>query len=147
MARLRFVLSGSFMLALATPAAAQEVNDLAAMMAEMGGNALTGKKLRAAIDKAAAEPLGSDKNPVRADGPPGQRAYLARLRCTDGTAPAYERRGNVGPGIYGYIVDLYAVRCGQTESEVRMDMYHRHVEDMPVAGFTIVESGMSAPEV
>ncbi len=124
-------------LATSAPAAAQEVNDLAAMMAEMGGNGLKGEKLKAAIDKAATEPLGSDKNPVRADGPPGQRAYLARLRCANGTAPDFDRSGNVGPGIYGYIVDLYKVRCGETETEVRIDMYHRHVEAIPVAGFTI----------
>jgi hypothetical protein len=134
-------------LAVSAPAAAQDVNDLAAMMAEMGGGGLKGKKLKAAIDKAATEPLGSDKNPVRADGPPGQRAYLSRLRCADGTAPGFQRSGNVGPGIYGYIVDLYKLRCAETETEVRIDMYHRHVEDMPVAGFTIVASGSAAPEV
>lgn len=134
-------------MALSAPAAAQEVNDLAAMMAEMGGGGLKGKKLKAAIDKAATEPLGSDKNPVRADGPGGERAYLARLRCTDGSAPGFERRGNVGPGIYGYIVDLYQVRCGDSVSEVRMDMYHRHVETQPVAGFTIVTEATREPAI
>jgi hypothetical protein len=132
-------------LVLSAPVAAQEVNDLAKMMEEMGGSGLKGKKLMSAIEKAATEPLGSDKNPVRADGPPGERAYLARLRCTDGTAPSFERRGNAGPGIYGYIVDLYAVRCGDTESEVRMDMYHRHVEAQAVPGFTIVGDETVAP--
>ncbi len=134
-------------LILTAPAAAQEVNDLAKMMAEMGGDALTGKKLRTAIDKAATESLGTANNPVRADGPTGQRAYLSRLRCADGTAPGFERRGNIGPGIYGYIVDLYEVHCGETMTEVRMDMYHRHVEEMPVAGFTIEASAMPAPAI
>jgi hypothetical protein len=134
-------------LAISAPVAAQEVNDLAAMMAEMGGGGLRSEKLKAAIDKAATKPLGSDKNPVRADGPPGQRAYLSRLRCADGTAPAFDRSGNIGPGIYGYIVDLYKVRCGDTVSEVRIDMYHRHVEAQPVAGFTIEPSAADAPAI
>jgi hypothetical protein len=144
MVRMGFAICGAFLLA-TTPAAAQEVNDLAKMMEEMGGNGLKGKKLGTAIEKASLEPLGSAKNPVRADGPGGERGYLARLRCADGTAPAFERRGNVGPGIYGYIVDLYAVRCGDTESEVRMDMYHRHVEAQAVPGFTIVGDETVAP--
>jgi len=29
--------------------------------------------------------------------PPGERAYLSRLRCPDGSPPTYRRSGNVGP--------------------------------------------------
>ena len=86
-------------------------------------------------------PLGSEENPVRASGPPGQRAYLARLRCSDGSPPAFERGGSVGARPYGSIMDVYALRCaaGQpAQASVYMDMYHDHVEDRPVPGFTIV---------
>ena len=91
--------------------------------------------------EASGAPLGSKGNPVRASMPPGQRAYLDRLRCSDGKPPAYQRGGNVGDGPYGKIVDVYMVTCAGAQpasAEVHMDMYHDHVEDRPVAGFTIV---------
>ena len=134
---MRSVLIALAALALAAPLGAQEVNDMAAMMNSMGGGGLKGNKLAKAIAKAAANPLGSNENPVRADGPTGQRAYLSKLRCADGTAPAFQRRGNVGPGIYGYIVDAYEVNCGAAETVVHMDMYHRHAETVAVPGFTM----------
>jgi hypothetical protein len=40
--------------------------------------------LGAALTEAARHPLGSEENPVRADMPGGQRAYLARLLTTVG---------------------------------------------------------------
>jgi hypothetical protein len=120
------------------PAAAQETNAAAEMMQSLGGG-LSGERLRAAIDKAAASPLGSRENPVRADIPQGERAYLARLRCTDGSRPGFQRVGSMGSGPFGYIVDGYAVSCpGAAPVAVHMDMYHRHVETAAVPGFTIV---------
>ncbi|MEM8697246.1 MAG: hypothetical protein AAGE05_14585 [Pseudomonadota bacterium] len=87
-------------------------------------------------------PLGSQANPVRADQPQGQRAYLDRLRCTNGRPPRYERAGNFGPGPYRTIIDGYEVECaGSAPASVMifMDMYHRgHQEDEAVPGFTIV---------
>ena len=86
--------------------------------------------------------LGSKVHPVRADNPGGEQAYLERLRCPDGTAPSFSRQGSMGYGGYGNIVDLYAVRCGETgESyKIYMDMYHPgYVETYPVPGFTLVE--------
>lgn len=97
----------------------------------------------AAVEAAAAtagHPLGSEKNPVRSSGPLGERAYLERLRCSDGNAPAFERGGSVGHGPYGKIMDVYELRClsGQpSTASVYMDMYHGHVELRPVPGFTI----------
>ncbi len=87
------------------------------------------------------QPLGSPENPVRATGPMGQRSYLARLRCSDGSPPDFERGGSVGAGPYGSIMDVYSLRCasGQPGSaSVYMDLYHRHVENRPVPGFSIV---------
>lgn len=83
--------------------------------------------------------LGSKGNPVRCSGPPGERAYLNRLRCSDGKAPKYFRLGSYGEGPYGNILDGYNVKCEEKDPvTVFMDMYHNHVEKEPVPGFTIV---------
>lgn len=108
---------------------------------QMAGRAQTqGSQLDQMIEQASQYPLGSQENPVRASMPPGQRAYLARLRCGDGSAPEFRRTGNLGPGVYGNIVDNYAVICsGRQAVSVVMDMYHQgYVEDRPVPLFTIV---------
>jgi len=86
-----------------------------------------------------ARPLGSNGNPVRADKPPGQRAYLARLVCGDGNAPAsFRRTGSFGRGPYSSIIDGYEVDCAGTKFLIFMDMYHPgYVERRPVPGFTI----------
>lgn len=104
-----------------------------------GESQMSGAALQRAIAEADRYPLGSPQNPVRVQGPPGQRAYLARLRCSDGSAPSFYRRGNVGVGVFGNIVDDYAVTCGSAAPvSVQMDMYHRgNVENRPVPGFTI----------
>lgn len=87
-------------------------------------------------------PLGSAENPVRADMPGGQQAYLARLRCADGRRPLFEREGSFGDGPYGMILDGYRVECRGSEpatSMIFMDMYHPdHVETQAPSGFTIV---------
>lgn len=88
------------------------------------------------------KPLGSAQNPVRADMPAGQHAYLRRLRCSDGRAPGFGRIGSFGAGPYGSIIDGYSVSCvgsSPASSEIYMDMYHAgHVEAAAVPGFTIV---------
>lgn len=123
-----------------SPAIARD-DDMAALMRMLGGG-LTGKKLKRAIEKADAYPLGSKDNPVRVDGPLGERAYLGRLRCADGNAPDFDRDGSVGSGPYGYIMDLYSVRCREAPVvSVYMDMYHSDaVESRPVPGFAIDKS-------
>lgn len=92
--------------------------------------------------------LGSGNNPVRCEGPGGEKAYLNRLRCSDGTRPRYYRVGSVSsdpPNPYGNILDLYRVRCGKTVVEVYMDMYHEgYVEAEPVPGFTIIKPSDSS---
>lgn len=83
--------------------------------------------------------LGSKGNPVRCSGPPGERAYLNRLRCSNGKAPKHFRIGSFSKGPYGHILDGYDVKCEEKDSViVYMDMYHDHVETEPVPGFTIV---------
>lgn len=133
----RIALLAAASLCLSAPATARD--PLLDMLS--GQSAMKGKKLAKAIEKAGAHPLGSQENPVRAAMPEGQRAYLASLRCTDGQPPQFQRIGNFGLGVFGNIVDGYAVRCdGGTPAEAKifMDMYHRgYVETRPVPGFTI----------
>ena len=118
--------------------------DFDAMLGAMlsGQSMMQGKELEAALARADAFPLGSENNPVRAAGPSGQRAYLSRLRCSDLTAPEFERRGSVGDSPYGNIMDVYSVTCtgGEpAEAAVYMDMYHSgHSEHRAVPGFGIV---------
>ena len=98
------------------------------------------ERLQTAMAAASAHPLGTEENPVRANMPEGQRAYLARLRCSNGSAPEFFRAGSVGEGPYGKIMDLYELRCAAGEpatASVYIDMYHDHVEDRPVPGFSI----------
>ncbi|ATW04077.1 hypothetical protein C8024_19575 [Sphingopyxis sp. BSNA05] len=112
---------------------------IAAMMA--GESMVSGKKLEQAIERASEHPFGSAENPVRAAMPQGQRAYLNRLQCSDGSAPAYARGGSVGASPYGNMMDVYNVDCGEAapgKVNVYMDMYHKgHVETEAVPGFTI----------
>ena len=98
-------------------------------------------EIRAAIEAANAHPLGSLANPVRAAGPEGERAYLARLRCADGKTPGIFPRGQGGIGAYGSLVDLFAVDCGAAAPgrvEIAMDGYQEeHQETRAPDGFTI----------
>ena len=93
-----------------------------------------------ALAAAAAFPLGSRENPVRVGGPAGQQAYLARLRCADGSAPAIGPRGDAGVGGFGTIVHQFPVRCaGAAALNVIMDMYHEeHREDRAPPGLQLL---------
>jgi hypothetical protein len=118
------------------PAAAQDFTELFG-----GRKAPAGEALEKLIEQAQAHPLGSKENPVRADMPGGQRAYLSRLRCADGARPEFGRVGSFGAGVYGRIIDGYEVVCDGSEpakSMIFMDMYHPgHREAAAVPGFTI----------
>ncbi|MDQ4421378.1 hypothetical protein OOT33_13190 [Sphingobium sp. DEHP117] len=58
-----------------------------------GGPILDEPDLKAAVAKAEAFPLGTKENPVRAESPAGQRAYLSRLKCPDNSTPSFMRAG------------------------------------------------------
>jgi hypothetical protein len=78
---------------------------------------------------------------VRVGGPDGARAYLARLRCADGSAPRIGPSRPGGVGAYGTIVELYPLDCGGAASDhiqLIVDHYHaEHSENRPPAGFRI----------
>jgi hypothetical protein len=94
-------------------------------------------------------------NPVRCgDGPPGEKAYLNKLRCPNGQRVNYIRRGSIQGrpgGIYGgigthKILDLYDVecQCGGHKINIYMDMYEKR-KDHPIGlkGWTLEEPGAS----
>lgn len=90
------------------------------------------------IAAANAYPLGTIENPVRVGGPEGERAYLARLACADGTPLRVGAHSEAGQGGFGAIASAYAVACGGTTRRIVFDMYHaEHVENRAPPGFTI----------
>lgn len=93
--------------------------------------------------KIATYPLGSKDNPVRVFMPEGQRAYLNSLKCVNGGLVKYKRLGSVGEGPYGFMLDLYEVKCElkskgiEKEYSIYMDMYHKNYQENKVVdGFT-----------
>ena len=93
------------------------------------------------IAAAAAHPLGSLANPVRVGGPDGERAYIARLRCADGSRPKVGPRAEGEVGGFGSLVSVYPLDCGAAppgRTALMLDQYHEeHREDRAPAGFGI----------
>ena len=93
------------------------------------------------IAAAAAHPLGSLANPVRVGGPEGERGYMARLRCADGSRPKVGPRADGSVGAFGSIVSVYPLDCGAAlpgRTTLMLDQYHEeHREDRAPAGFAI----------
>ncbi len=84
--------------------------------------------------------FGSYGNPVRVNMPSGEREYLAKLTCSDGSRIAYRRGGSAGVGPYGNMLDVYNVSCfidsTLKEYQIYMDMYHpKHKENKAVEDF------------
>ncbi len=129
----------------AVPAAAQDIGARTrspqSMIADFG-MAPDQDDLREALTAAAAHPLGTAQNPVRVGGPEGERAYIARLRCADGTTPRIGQRASSGVGAFGTVTEIYPLDCGAAAPgrvALVMDMYHEeHREDAAPPGFTIV---------
>lgn len=129
----------------AAPASAQRIGARTQTPEQLLGQlglAPSDEDLAQSIAAANAHPLGSAQNPVRVGGPEGEQAYIARLRCGDGTAPRIGQRTSGGVGAFGTIVDAYPLDCGQAAPgriTLIMDMYHsEHREDRAPPGFTLV---------
>lgn len=133
----------------ATAEVPEEDVDVGALLAQMlaGESQTQGDDLAAKIEEVSVHPLGTAENPVRAHMPPGQRAYLSRLRCSDLSRPEYYRAGSDGLSPYGNIVDVYVVTCADSEpanKQIYIDMYHSgHVEEEAVPGYGIVGGKVS----
>jgi hypothetical protein len=127
----------------ASPALAQRSTPRQ-MLQEMG-MAPSARQVERSVERARNEPLGTAANPVRVSGPLGERAYIARLRCADGTSPRVGQRSNGGVGAFGFIVDIYPLDCGDAAPgrfQLVMDMYHDdHDETGAPAGFTLQTAG------
>lgn len=128
----------------ASPAAAQKPGGRTAtpqqVLGEMAPSDPVAEAERIAA-AAAAHPLGSLENPVRVGGPEGARAYLARLRCADGSRPRVGARSTGGIGAYGTLTERYPLDCGAAAPgrvDLAFDLYHEeHVETRAPAGFAL----------
>ncbi|HEY6916389.1 MAG TPA: hypothetical protein VI381_01990 [Allosphingosinicella sp.] len=128
-----------------TPAAAEKLPNKGTpsprdMLAQIGSG-VSDEELARAVKAASAYPLGSVKNPVRVGGPEGESAYVARLRCAEGSKPEIGQRAPAGIGAYGTIVDRFPLDCKAAapgKAEIVMDMYHEeHVETNAPPGLTL----------
>src|SRR5947209_5239751 len=108
-----------FLLAAATglaafPAAAQKLGQRTApaekSMAGIGEGS-SDAEVAQELAAAAAFPVGTLRNPVRVVGPEGERAYLARLRCADGSVPRIGAQRPGGTDAFGNLADLASVDC------------------------------------
>jgi hypothetical protein len=131
---------------LAAPAAAQKLGARTATPDQVLGQ-------QAALDPvaeaeqiaiaASAHPLGTVANPIRVGGPEGARAYIARLRCADGSRPRVSARSTGAVGPYGTFTELYPVDCGAAAPgrvALAFDLYHEeHEETRPAPGFAVGE--------
>jgi hypothetical protein len=125
----------------ATPASARPPREQSPTPINLFAEIGAGVSDDAAVMAAAAHPLGTLSNPVRVGGPAGERTYLARLRCADGSAPQVGARAAGGVGAFGSVTAAYALDCGIAapgKIEVVMDMYHdEHAENRAPDGLTI----------
>lgn len=105
------------------------------------GEGTSDAELERQVAAAAGHPLGSLQNPIRVGGPEGERSYIARLRCSDGSAPKVGPRADGGVGAYGSVVGLYPLDCGRAAPgrvNLVTDMYHEeHAEPRAPAGFSL----------
>lgn len=131
-------------LSIAAPAAAQQEPRLGerttspeAMVSQMNP-ASPEEEMREMIAAAQAHPLGVAENPIRVAGPDGALAYLARLRCPNGTAPRIGERSDGGVGAYGSVLSAYPVSCDAAAGRLLFDIYQEeNVETRAPAGFTV----------
>jgi hypothetical protein len=135
----------------AVPALAQPAAPAPAPAPRLGARTASPEQMMAGMDQSSPEdeirrleaeadrhPLGTVANPVRVGGPDGERAYLARLRCADGTQLRIGTRREAGVGGFGSLVGAYEIACGATPMRIVFDMYQEeHVETRAPAGFTL----------
>jgi len=128
----------------AAPAAAQKLGARTASPDQVLGQEAASDPMaeaEAIAAAAAAHPLGTERNPVRVGGPEGARAYIARLRCADGSRPQVGPRSTGGVGAYGTVTERYPVDCGGAAPgrvALAFDLYHaEHVETRPAPGFAL----------
>lgn len=77
--------------------------------------------------------LGSKENPIRCDGPQGERNYLSRLVTQKGRAIVTSRQGSTR-NTSSRIVDIYPIEDenGQIITTLYFDMYHKGYKEKKV---------------
>jgi hypothetical protein len=97
---------------------------------------------RKANDNQGSGPLGTQTNPIKADGMEGAKAYLERLRGPGGQKVAYTETGDAGVGpfgslLYGFEVE-YPTRPGPIKGQLFFDIdFAGYKEYRPAAGYTL----------
>jgi len=78
-------------------------------------------------------PLGSKENPIKCDGPQGERNYLEKLVTQEGRAIKTSRKGSTS-NTSGSIVDVYPIEDenGQIITTLYFDMYHKGYKEKKV---------------
>jgi len=78
-------------------------------------------------------PLGSKENPIKCDGPQGERNYLEKLVTQEGRAIITSREGSTR-NTSGSIVDVYPIEDenGQIITTLYFDMYHKGYKEKKV---------------
>jgi hypothetical protein len=129
----------------APPVSAQKLGQRTAppeqSMAGIGGGSSEAEVARE-LAAAQAFPVGSLQNPIRVAGPEGERNWLARLRCADGSVPRVGAQRGGGTGAFGNVVDLAPVDCGAAapgRADIFIDIYQEeYVREAPPAGFRLL---------
>ena len=128
----------------AAPASAQKIGERNAAPEQLFagiGEGTGDAALEQEIAAAAVHPLGTLANPIRVGGPEGARAYIARLRCADGSALKVGARSDGGVGAYGTVTERYTLDCGAAAPgrvDVVLDVYHEeHRENRAPTGLSI----------
>jgi len=101
------------------------------------GSGNSDEEMAAAIAAANAHPLGTLDNPIRAEGPEGSYAYLARLRCADGSPIALGTKTTGAVDVFGSVTEVHPVSCGKgAPTNLFFDIYQaENIEKRPPAGF------------
>jgi hypothetical protein len=109
-------------------------------MAGIGGGS-SDVEVAQELAAAANYPVGTLQNPVRVVGPDGERAYLARLRCGDGSLPRIGAQRPGGSDAFGNVADLAPADCGgatPAHADIHIDIYQEeHVLEAAPAGFQL----------
>lgn len=103
------------------------------------GEGSSDEAMAQAIAAANAHPLGTLQNPIRVGGPEGARRYIARLRCTDGSAPNVGRDSPGSTGAFGTLTTIIPIGCGSGQPvPLAFDFYQEeYSETRSAPGFQI----------
>lgn len=115
-------------------------------------NKLMGKKTdsKDTIDNATGSFGYEGSNPIPVNDAVGERAYIQSLQCQCGAPFLYKRRGSVGKGPDGHMLDLYQLVCFKSKCKIDLyfDMYHGSESKLRPLGLrrNSQENGISVEE-